>query len=120
VADLREVRLQPQVEGQVVARHIADDDRPQLPFIPRAQEGRIEGDGAGQAGDVLAVDRAVAGELREREVVRVQREEREPREPVRPERGQRSSYRSGRLATVTCWRYSPWVRASALSGPASA
>ncbi len=54
---------------------IADDDGPKFLLIARAEECRIEGHSARQLGDVLAIDRAVACELGQRQVVGIEREQ---------------------------------------------
>ena len=58
---------------------VTDDDRSQLRFVALAQEDRVERNGAGR-GDILTVDRTVPGQLRERQVVRLQGEEGKARE----------------------------------------
>jgi len=89
-----------------MAGEVPDDDRSQLRLVTLAQEPRVERNGAGQVGDILTVDGTVPGQLRERQVVRLQGEEGKAREPAGPERGE-ALLVPIRLATVTCWRCTP-------------
>jgi hypothetical protein len=68
---------------------VTNDDRAKLALIPRAQDFRIEGNGLRQLGDVMAIDRAIAGQL-QGQIMRFQREQpqtpklgKEPRQTLR-------------------------------------
>lgn len=67
---------------------IADDDGPKFLLIARTEECRIEGHSARQLGDVLAIDRAVAGELGQRQVVGIEREQPQAWKPARQQLGE--------------------------------
>lgn len=62
---------------------VADDDRPQLFRVPVAQDSSAEGNCAGELRYVVTVDRAVASELRESEIMGFDGEELEAIETAR-------------------------------------
>ena len=101
---LLEVRPNPHLERRIECLEISDRDRPQLPLVTCPEEVWIEGHCSGQVRNVLAIDRAVSAELREGQVVGVERKECEMLALSRKSVVNLSSYDSGRLATVTCWK----------------
>lgn len=53
---------------------VADDDRAEFLSIAGAKEIRIQRDGLCHVSDVVAIDRTVPCEFRQRQVVRIERE----------------------------------------------
>ena len=81
---------------------VTNDDRAKLALISHAQDFCIEGNDRCQLRDVSAIDRTVASQLGQGEIVRVKREKPQASEPSREELGQ--SFRvSSAAATARCF-----------------
>jgi hypothetical protein len=77
VNDRPQVRLDPHLQRAIVDLGVADDDRPELLAIALPEHAGSQRDRPRQVRDVFTVDRMVAGQLRQREIVRVERQERQ-------------------------------------------
>ena len=75
------VRVDPHLQCPIVLFWITNDDRAKLAPIPPAQDCRIEGNGRGQPGDVITIDRTISGQLGQGQVMRVEREKPQASEP---------------------------------------
>lgn len=67
-------------------RRIAHDDRAQLLTIPRSEYDRIESGDLREVGNILTVDRVIARQLRQDEIVNFELEQPKPFESIGEER----------------------------------